>query len=160
MALTTAQLQALATDIAASEFSGLPQNSDSADQIAKAYNLDASPDFTVWKTNGPLDDIGLNFDASEVETLSGLENDRLETFATYSPNGVNPSRIDHRNFYDGVFAGAGGANTRANLLILWKRLARRIEQLYATGTGSDPDPAQLVYEGTIGYRDVLAAWAA
>jgi len=160
MALTTAQLQALAVDIAASEFSALPQISDSAFVIAQAYNLNASPDFTVWKSLVSLDEIGRTMDAGEIETLSGLENDRMRTFAVYSPNGVTPSRIDHRAFFDGVFSGAGGAITRPALLVLWKRLATRVETLLATGTGSDASPGTMTHEGNISYSIVLAAWAA
>jgi hypothetical protein len=71
--------------------------------------------------------------------------------------GVNPSLPDCRQFFDDIFSGAGGTNTRANLLALWKRLATRAEKLYATGTGSDPSPAVMVVEGAISYQDVMIA---
>jgi hypothetical protein len=40
---------------------------------------------------------------------------------------------------------------------LWKRLASRVEQLFATGTGSDAVPATLGFEGPISVNDVEAA---
>jgi hypothetical protein len=70
---------------------------------------------------------------------------------------VNPSIASNRAFFDDVFSGAGGTNTRAALLALWKRLATRGEKLYATGTGSDASPATLVVEGAISARDVEEA---
>jgi hypothetical protein len=73
--------------------------------------------------------------------------------------GVNPSLIDVRQMFDDIFSGAGGTNTRANLLALWKRLATRGEKIFATGTGSDPSPGTLTFEGNISYQDVEQARA-
>lgn len=158
--LTNAQLITLKNDIAADPvLSLIPQTSDGAFEVAAAYNTQASPDFTVWKTQVTLEEVGLNLDSGEVEALTTAENSRMQTFALYAPEGPKPERPDHRAFFDGVFSGAGGANTRPMLLALWKRLALRIEQLYATGTGSDASPATMVVEGTITFRDVLNAWS-
>jgi hypothetical protein len=158
--LTTAQLQTLKADIAADPVLSLvPQNSDGAFEVAAAYNLEASPDFTVWKRQVTIDEVGQNLDSSEVESLTTAENGRMQTFAAYNPSGPMPERQDHRDFFDGVFSGAQGVNTRALLLTLWKRLALRIEELYATGTGSDGSPATMAFEGTINFRDVLNAWS-
>jgi len=160
MGLTTAQLQALKADIAADGvLNQLPQNSDGAFEVATAYNMLASPDFTVWKSKVTLAEVGANLDSSEVESLTTAENARMQTFSMYNPDGLMPSRPDHRAFFAGVFSGAGGANTSAALLILWKRLATRSEKLFATGTGSDASPATLTVEGNISYQTVLAAWA-
>lgn len=63
----------------------------------------------------------------------------------------------NRAFFDDVFSGAGGTNTRAALLVLWKRLATRIEKLFATGTGSDAVPATLVFEGEVSVQDIIEA---
>ena len=158
--LTPQQLTALKDDIAADPvLSLIPQTSDGAFEVAQAYNLEASPLFWVWKSLVSLGDVGRAFVASEVESLTTAENGRLQTFAQYNITGISPSRIDHRTFFDGVFSGAGGAGTRAALDTLWKREVLRIEQLLATGTGSLASPATLGHEGTISYRDVLAAWS-
>jgi hypothetical protein len=158
MALTPAQLTTLKADIAAnSDLNSQPNNSDGNLAIANLYNLNASPNFTVWKTNVPIGSIGASFNAAELAGLSTLNNTRLQSLAMYLAAGVNASRADTRAFFDDIFSGAGGVNTRAALLILWKRLAKRGEKLFATGTGSDASPATLVHEGNITPTDVQMA---
>jgi len=156
--MTPAQLLTLKNDIAAdSTMSAQPNNSDGAMEIARLYNLNATPNFTVWKTNVPLNEVGKKFNGTELAGLSTANNTRLQTIALYLVGGVNPSLADNRQFFDDVFSGAGGTNTRASLLALWKRLATRGEKLFATGTGSDPSPGTLVVEGDISPADVTAA---
>lgn len=170
MALTPTQLTTLKADIAANAntipagrpFAGtainaLPNNSDANAEIALWYNGDASPSFTVWKTSVSLGAIGNAMNATEVAGLTSLNLDRLNILATFSNGGIDPSKSDRRAAFDDIFSGAGGATTRAALLILWKRLAKWIEKLFATGTGSDASPATLVYEGSIIGNDVELA---
>jgi len=135
----------------------VPLNSDGADAIAKSMNAVASPAFTVWKTQVPITVVGDNIVATELAGLSSLNATRLQTIALFSGTGVNPSLADRRAFFDDVFSGAGGVLTRAKLLALWKRLAKRAEKLFSTGTGSDADPATLTFEGDLSYQDVIAA---
>lgn len=158
MALTPAQLVTLKANILAdSAFLTAPQNSDGAFTIAAAYNLLAAPSWTVWKTQVTINEIGKKFNGSELAGLSTLNNTRLQTLAQYLADGVNPSLIDNRQFFDDIFSGAGGILTRANLLILWKRLATRAEKLFSTGTGTDAVPATLTFEGTLSYAEVQQA---
>lgn len=160
MALTAPQLAALkAAILADGTLSVLPQNSDADFTIANAFNLNASPAFTVWKTNVPAGTVGDNLNGTEVAGLTTANISRLQLIFQFSEFGVNPSLIDRRQFFDDVFSGAGGTNTRAKLLILWKRLATRAEKLFATGTGTDPSPATLVFEGVLSYQDVTTARA-
>ena len=160
MALTSAQLVTLKADIAAnSDLNTKPNNADGDLAIANLYNLNASPNFTVWKSLVTINTVGSAFVATELAGLSSLNQTRLQTIAQYLIGGVNPARSDTRAFFDDIFSGAGGVNTRAALLILWKRLAKRGEKLYATGTGSDASPATLVVEGNITPADVNAARA-
>jgi hypothetical protein len=81
----------------------------------------------------------------------------LGVIAQINPDGINPSRTDQRAFFDDVFSAASGDSTRAALLALWKRLATRVEKLFATGTGSDASPATLTFEQPLAYQDVLQA---
>lgn len=158
MALTPAQLTTLKNNIAADPvLNALPNNSDGAFDIANAYNLNAVPNFTVWKTNVAINDVGKKFNGTELAGLSTLNNTRLQTLAVFLAAGVNPSLPDNRQFFDDIFSGAGGTTTRANLLALWKRLATRAEKLFATGTGSDAVPATMVVEGPISFQDVMNA---
>jgi hypothetical protein len=159
-ALTSAQLTTLRAAIVADPvLNALPNDSDGAFAIATAFNLLASPAFTVWRTNVGIGEVGDNINATELAGLSSLNATRLQTIAQYSPNGVNPSLTDRRQFFDDIFSGAGGTITRGKLLILWKRLATRAEKLFATGTGTDAVPATLSFEGELSYQDVLAARA-
>lgn len=158
MALTQSQLVTLKADILADPaLSAFPNNSDGNTAIAQAYALLAVPNFTVWKTNVTITHIGDNIVATDLAGLSSLNSTRLQTVVILSAEGVNPSLADRRAFFDDIFSGAGGAATRAKLLILWKRLAKRIEKLFATGTGSDAAPATMTFEGDLTYQDVETA---
>ncbi|MGH7947905.1 MAG: hypothetical protein ACREQF_01605, partial [Candidatus Binataceae bacterium] len=112
-----------------------------------------------WKTNVAINEVGKKFNGAELAGLTTGNQTRLQMLAQYLAGGVNPTLIDNRQFFDDVFSGAGGATTRANLLALWKRLATRAEKLYATGTGSDPSPATLTFEGSVTYQEVQQARA-
>lgn len=156
--MTTAQLATLKAAILADPvLAAKPLNSDGAFDIAAAMNAPASPAFTVWKTNVSINEVGKAFNGTELAGLTTGNQSRLQTLAQYLAGGVNPSNVGNRQFFDDVFSGAGGTNTRANLLVLWKRLATRAEKLFATGTGSDAVPATLTFEGQLSYQDVETA---
>ena len=158
MALSPAQLTTLkAAIVADSTLNAFPNNSDGAFAIADLLNQTASPAFTVWKTNVAISQVGANFNGTELAGLTTGNQSRLQTIAQYLSGGVNPSLIDVRQMFDDIFSGAGGTNTRAKLLILWKRLANRAEKIFATGTGTDAAPATLTFEGTLSYQDVQTA---
>lgn len=158
--LTSAQLLLIkAAILADGTLAAKPNNSDGAFEIAAALNLVATPSFTVWKTLVPIASVGDNFSGTELAGLTTGNQSRLQTIAAYSAQGINPSLIDRRQFFDDVFSGAGGTTTRAKLLILWKRLATRAEKACATGAGSDASPATMSFEGTLSYQDVEQARA-
>lgn len=150
MAFTNAQLQTLKADIITN---GLQNSAPIV--IADFYN--AASTFTVWKTNVTINEVGKKFNGSELAGLTTGNQTRLQTIALFMAGGVNPSLADNRAFFDDVFSGAGGTNTRAALLILWKRIANKVEKLFATGTGSDASPALLVYEGGVSESDAVNA---
>lgn len=115
--------------------------------MATWYNGDST--FTVWKSTVTIAQMGIGMNSSEIAGLTTANNSRLQVMAAYSGGTFNPSITDVRAGFDNVFSGAGGVLTRTALLTLWKRIARRVERLYATGTGSDAVPGLLVFEGTI-----------
>jgi hypothetical protein len=157
MALTPQQLTTLRAAIDADPvLSAFPNNPDGHVEIAKAFNLDASPAFTVWKTRVDRNTVGKTFVATALAAITTGNNDKLNNFAAWNET-IDPSRADQRAFFDDVFSVAAGASTRAALNVLWRRLATRGEKLYATGTGSDAAPATLVVEGAISARDVEEA---
>lgn len=162
MALTPAQLTILKTSIQADGtfgpiFNSASFNSDQAVDIANAYNLNASPAFTVWRTAVTIEATGQAFNGAELAGMTTGNQTRLQTIAQYLANGYNAGLADVRQMFNDIWSGAGGTNTRANLLLLWKRLATRAEKLYAVGTGSDASPAVLGFEGAISYQDVINA---
>jgi hypothetical protein len=158
MALTSAQLVTLKADILADgTLNAFPNNDDGNLAIAAAYNATASPAFTVWKSLVSIQATGQAFNGTELAGLTTANLTRLQTLAQYLDQGYNSALPDVRQFFNDVWSGAGGANTRANLLVLWKRLATRGEKLYATGPGTDPSPATLVFEGQISKTDVNSA---
>jgi hypothetical protein len=158
MALTPAQKTTLKAHIAASsDLNIYPNNTDGNVEVTRLLNLAASPAFTVWKNAVTIGDVGKAFNATELAGLTQLNHVRLQTLAIYLAGGVAPFLASIRAFFDDIFSGAGGTNTRAALLVLWKRLASRVEQLFATGTGSDAVPATLGFEGPISVNDVEAA---
>ena len=158
MILSPAQLVVIKANILASgDMNTQPNTADGNISIANLYNLQASPVFTVWKTSVAIGVVGDNIVGSDLAGLSTLNTTRLQAIVMLSPLGVNPSLVDRRAFFDDVFSGAGGVATRAKLLILWKRLATRIEKLLATGTGTDALPATMAFEGTITANQIETA---
>lgn len=156
-ALTAPQLQAIKADIAAnSDLNSLPNNEDGNAAIAALYKVTV-PTFIVWKTRVAINEIGMAFDSAELAGRVAADQQRLQTIAVYLAAGVNPALAPNRAFFDDIFSGSGGVATRANLLALWKRPAKRVEKLFATGTGTSASPATLVVEGDLTGTDVLNA---
>lgn len=153
--LTAAQRATLLAGIVASPDLAQLRTDGNLAGLAAALNAVASPSFTVWKSMVTITQIGDNIVATELAGLSSLNSTRLQTIVALSAEGVNPSLADRRAFFDDIFSGSGGAGTRAKLLILWKRLATRLEKLFATGTGSDAVPATMTVEGSISDTDLI-----
>jgi hypothetical protein len=158
MALTVAQLQTLKADILANantipagqpwtgSFAGVavsavPNTGDGNAAVAGWYNLAATPNFTTWRKSVSILEVGNNLNGTDLGGLSSLTHTRLQTVVMLSQQGVDASLADRRQFFDDIFSGAGGTTTRAQLLVLWKRLASRAQKLFSTGTGSDASPA-------------------
>ena len=159
MILTPAQLTVLRNAILAETDPELValRAAGATGAMAEWYNRAST--FVVWKTLVQNSEVGRAFVASGLSAMTSGNNDRLVSFALWNPEGVQPFRADHRQFFDDVFSPASGASTRAALLALWKRFATRAERLYATGTGSDAVPGQLVVEGALENEDVVRALA-
>ena len=156
MPLTTAQLATLRTHILANTdpavVSALANGNDN--EIARIYSLTASPVFVVWRTNVGIAETGAKFVGSEWAGMTSANHTRLQTVAQWAAGGYNASLADIRAMFDDIWSGAGGTNTRAALLALWKRNALLVERVFATGTGSTATPGLLVYEGTVSGDEV------
>ena len=158
MHLTPTQLITLKAAILADPvLAAMPMNGDGDYDIAAALNQQAAPAFTVWRTNVPTAQVGTAMSSIEVAGLTTANTNRLMAMEAYSGGTFNASIPDVQAGFNSVFAGAGGALTRAALLVVWKRLAFRVEKILATGTGTDQAPATMGFEGNISPDHVHAA---
>lgn len=158
--LTTAQQAVLAADIAADPaFASLPHNSDGAYAIALIYNQIVSPEFVVWKTRVTRDDIMQNgFDWAEVDNLTVGKAHIWEWLFDNVGQQINPAKVNVRAGIDECWKGtAAKLAVRAQVYDHCKRPATRAEKLFATGTGTDANPATMGYEGSLSYYDVQTA---
>lgn len=156
--LTPAQLTVMKADILADgTLNSFPDTGDGNQAIADRYNAQATPTFTVWKSKVTIEATGQIFNGTEWGSMTTGDHTRLQTVAQWLPGGYNAALADVRAMFDNIWSGAGGALTRANLLVLWKRTATRAEKLLATGTGSNAVPAVLGFEGRISYQEVQRA---
>lgn len=153
---TSAQKTTLLADITAKGASGQPLfgmvAAQNWDGIVTYYNTIGSG--ICWKSSVDIPSVGLAFNAAEMGTRSAADSARLQVLALYLANGVRPYLADHRAFFDDIFSGTGGVNTRASLLALWKRSMTVLEQLFASGAGTNANPATLVIEGQISAQQV------
>lgn len=157
MALTVTQLQALKLDFDADPvLSIIPNTPDGNYEIAAAYNLAASPDFIVWRTQVSQDEIMQNgFDWVRVDNLSVGKARIWEWMFGNDAKSINPAKSNVRAGIDEVWKGVqADLNVRAAVYVHCKRVASRVEKLLSTGTGTDADPATMGYEGTITHSDV------
>ncbi len=158
MALSVEQLATLKAAIAADPvLNALPNNTDSAFEIAYQMNLPASPDFIVWKSNVSVDEImrnGMAWDRVDNLTVGKARiwdwMTRLGTF--------DASKANIRAGIDAAWVGAAAdLAVRATVYTHCKRKATRCEKLLASGTGSNASPATMTFEGNLSYQDAFNA---
>ena len=158
MALTTAQQATLKAAIQADPvLAAYPAGAASSYPIAAAFNAAATPAFVVWRTSVPFDEILRNgMDWTRVDNLS-VGKARIWDWMTRLGT-LNPGQSNIRAGIDAVWVGtAADLAVRAAVYVHCKRNATRAEKLFATGTGSDADPATLVVEGNLSPDDVQQA---
>lgn len=164
MPLTTAQLQTLKADILADPvLNAFPNNSDGAFEIAKAYNLEATPVFWVWRTQLSKREVTSNVspDGTTFSFPALISRSAGEQFGWgqvwNSTLECDPSLPNVRQAFADIFSGGTGAAQRAHLLAMARRPASRIEKLFATGTGTTGSPATMTFVGPIPYSDIEQA---
>lgn len=161
--MTPQQLATLKADILASTNPAIVAalaNGDSG-SIANAYNEDASPAFTVWKTSVTQDEIMQNgFDWVRVDNLSVGKARIWEWLFDNQSNTINPSKANVRLGIDETWKGTtADLAVRAAVYVHCKRAASVFEKLFATGTGSDATPATMAIEGPVSVNDISEALA-
>lgn len=159
-ALTAQQLITLKAAIAAETDVGFVASrvAGATGEMRDFYNA-SHPSFVVWRTLVGVRETGQAFNGSEWAGMTSANHTRLTDVALWVGTGYDASKADVRAMFNDIWSGAGGATTRANLLALWKRFAKRGERLFATGTGTDAVPGLLVFEGNITNDDIVQAIA-
>ena len=173
MALTPAQLATLKADIAANgDLNVHPNTPDGNAAVAALYNAAATPDFWVWRTSIFESEItrtttadGTSWSWPAYIIRSQGERDAWARLFMGGASGMNPSLANVRQGLQDIFSGPNSGGTlgapaqRTHLLAVSRRLAKRGEKLFATGTGSTASPAVMVLEGNVTAADVLNALA-
>lgn len=163
--LTPTQLTTLKNDILAdSNFNGISSDSDGNAAIAAFYNLNAAPDFWVWRSKVARDEIvgsasvdGTNFSWTGTGFITRTQGERDAFNQLFDGEGFcDPSQANVRQAFLDIFSGgtAPAPANRTHIATIARRKATRAEKLFATGTGSTGSPGQLVFEGALNLDDV------
>jgi len=185
MPLNATQLQTLKTDIQANTNvipEGMPNAgafvgiqvkdipNDSGDgnfAVASWYNLNASPDYWVWRTSVAKGEYvnstsadGTTFNWTGTGFIGRSQGERDAWREMFNgTNVVNPSLPQVRQAFQDIFSGgtAPAPANRTHMAAISRRKAKNGEKLFATGTGSTASPAVMGYEGSISLQDVNSA---
>jgi hypothetical protein len=172
VSLSNAQLQALKADVAAdATLAGLAHTADNAFFVAAAYNMAATPDYYVWRTNVTeaeyVGNSGVDVANANAATtwswtafIARSAGEQTGWSRMFAPGSVNPSLANIRQGLADIFSGTANnaASQRNHLLVQSRRKATRAEKLFAAGTGAFATPSTMVFEGALTYDDVLTAW--
>lgn len=164
MPLSDAQ-KALLRDhiIASGDLNIYPNSNDGNIEVKNLLNLQAAPDFYVWRSE---------VSRSEVYNLTSAEATTWN-WTTYKNQGATEqnawtqmfmgdradfSKPNLRAGIAAIFTGSAQANAqRDHCLAMGKRLAKRGEKVLGTGTGSLAVPATMTFEGSLTADDVEQA---
>lgn len=156
MELTPQQKAALKADILANPDALSLYNVGNLGGLADLYNANASPTFIVWRNDVTAEEIGNAWVGTDIDGMSALNMQRLQLLLASSPSGVfDMGRSDRRAGFENPFGTNQNNASRVAMRAVWKRAARRIEKLFATGTGSDAAPANLIFSGSVQYTDFI-----
>lgn len=158
--LTHEQLLALKADIQADPIlAQWAATGYMAEDIARAYNLTAAPDWTVWRTSVDPGEVMRNgMDWTLVDNLS-VGKARIWEWMTRLGT-FDPSKANIRAGIDATWVGTSAMLAmRAVVYTHCKRLATRSQKLFSTGAGSTASPATMNYEADLTYQNIEAALA-
>jgi len=161
MALTTAQLTTLKADIQGNANQTVIDAlaAGAHNTIAAWYNQLASPDFYMYRSLVPLDEVSAAIELDDVANMTTGDNDKLKTIYAVRQSGVFASKASDRVGFDDIFSSAAGDDSQQALAALWRRQATEIEKLLAggAGVGTIGDPADAVFEGNISSGEITSA---
>lgn len=158
MALTPEQQATLKAYIASvPELAAQPNTNVGNSNIALVLNANASPDFFLWRTDVTSDEIGNAWSGNDIDGMSSLNMQRLQLLLASSSGTFDMSRVDRRAGFENPFGSNQNNASRVAMRAVWKRLALIIEKLFATGTGSNADPAVPTWQGPISPDEIEQA---
>lgn len=151
--LTNAQQQTLKTYIMATPALAASAAGNDYQSVADGLNAVASPAFKVWKSTVTADElrsaiINTVAASTQLDALTASKRDSLlwAISQPLNPNGGVSAALDD-------FCGSQN-NLKATIQAALKRAATVAEKQLATGTGTDPSPATLGWEGAISAFDI------
>jgi hypothetical protein len=154
---TPAQLQTVRANIEANPDLLALYNAGDRAGLAAAYNAPATPTFWVYKSSLPRHDIltGTSVDGTTFTWTGGAyitrsqgERDAFREMFN-STGAVNPAVPSIQSAFNDIFSGVGGATNRTHITAMSRRVATRMEKLFAAGAGTIANPAVLVIEGEV-----------
>lgn len=127
--------------------------------IAQTLSANALPAFTVWKTSVTRaelqDDDAFNW--TQVDNLTTGGKYRIWEWMFGTTGSINPSKANIRAGIAATWVGnAQLLAVQAAVLARCKRQANVVEKMFAVGTGSDPAPAVMAFEGSIDIGHISA----
>lgn len=134
MALTLAQQTIVKNDILANgDLNSKPSNTDGNSAISDLYKVIASPDYWVWRTHIPKDEItqkvsqdGTSFIWAGNGFISRTAGEISCWLELFSGGSCNASLPNVRQAFNDIFNGAGNAAlNRTHLLAVGRRKANR-----------------------------------
>jgi hypothetical protein len=157
--MTPSQLQALKAYILADPALTQHLATGRYDLVRDYYNAPSDPAFTVWRTAVTQDEIMQNgFDWTRVDNLAVGKARIWDWMFDNQSTTIDPSKTNVRAGIEAVWVGtAADLAVRAAVYVHCKRIATRVERLFATGTGSDAVPGLMGFEGEISANTVTTA---
>ncbi len=123
------------------------------------YNQTASPDFYVWRSSLPMNEVFDGFIADDWTAMDNLTVGQDRIWINLKELGsLKPASAAHRAALVECWKGtAAKVAVKDRILAMGKRTAKVIEKLLSTGTGTVGDPATMGYEGNLGWEEVNKA---
>ena len=121
--------------------------------VVNAFNALASPAFRVWRRDVRQSEVASVFVWTEIDALTNGKARIWEWMRLSETLDCGIANI--RQGLNDAFSAAN--STKAAVLAVIKRDAKRGEKLFATGTGSEGSPGTLVFVGDITDSDVEKA---
>lgn len=128
-------------------------------EVTRLYNLEASPQFIVWRNKVTQNEIMSNgFDWVRVDNLSIGKARIWDWLFDNDEKSINPSKSNVRAGIAECWKGtAADLAVQAAVFAHCKRPTTRFERVFATGTGTEATPGVLGLEGPVSQNDISIA---